>query len=82
MGYIRADQVDFNYDITVALKPYQTVGSLFSKPKDPVPNDQTYGSIYSIPSQDLWQGETKSKFASWLKEHQKAVKHKNGKSLC
>jgi len=28
-----------NYDIKVALKPYQTIGSLFPKLKDPIPKD-------------------------------------------
>ena len=28
-----------NYDIKVALKPYQNIGSLFPKPKDPIPKD-------------------------------------------
>jgi len=61
-----------NYDIKVALKPYQTIGSLsVPKPKDPVPKDQTRGAIYSIPCQDCgksYTGETKRKFASRLKE--------------
>lgn len=35
-----------NQDITVALKLYQTVGSLFPKPKDPVPNDQTHMALF------------------------------------
>ena len=68
-----------DYDVKVALKPYQTIGSLFPKPKDPVPKDQTRGAIYSIPYQDCdksYIGETKRKFASRLKEHQKAVEHK------
>ena len=41
-----------NYGIKVALKPYQTIGSLCPKPKDDVPKDQTRGAIYSISSQD------------------------------
>ena len=56
-----------------ALKPYQTIGSLFPKPKEPVPKDQTrtyedYDKSYI--------GETKREFASPLKEHQKAEEHK------
>ena len=53
--------------------------SEFPKPKDSVPKDQTRGAIYSIPCQDCdkgYTGETKCKFACRLKEHQKAVKHK------
>ena len=68
-----------NYGVKGELKPYQTIGSLFPKPKDPVPKDQTPGAIYSIPYQDCdksYIGETKRKFASQLKEHRKAVEHK------
>ena len=68
-----------NYDIKVALKPYQTIGSLFPKPQDPVPKDQTRGAIYSIPCQNCdksYIGETKRKFASRLKKHGNAVEHK------
>jgi len=43
-------RISSNYDIEVALKPYQTIGSLFPKPpKDSVPKYQTRGAIYSIP---------------------------------
>ena len=41
-----------NYNIKVALKPHQTIGNLFPKPKDPVPKDQARGVIYSIPCKD------------------------------
>ncbi|KAL9989412.1 hypothetical protein ACROYT_G003959 [Oculina patagonica] len=69
-----------NYNIKVALKPHQTIGNLFPKPKDPVPKDQTRGAIYSIPCQDCdksYIGETKRKFSTRLKEHQKAVEDKH-----
>ena len=63
-----------NHNIKVAQKPYQTIGNLFPKPKDPVPKDQTRGAIYSIKS---YIGETKRKFSTRLKEHQKAVEPKH-----
>ena len=69
-----------NYNIKVAQKPHQTIGNLFPKPKDPVPKDQTRGAIYSIPCKDCdksYIGETKRKFSTRLKEHQKAVEHKH-----
>ena len=56
--------------------------SLFSKPNDPVPKDRTRGAIYLIPFQycdKSYIGETKRKFASRLKKHQKAVQHKQSK---
>ena len=69
-----------NHNIKVAQKPHQTIGNLFPKPKDPVPKDQTRGAIYSIPCKDCdksYIGETKRKFSTRLKEHQKAVEHKH-----
>ena len=69
-----------NHGIIVAQKPHQTIGDLFPKPKDPVPKDQTRGAIYSIPCKDCdksYIGETKRKFSTRLKEHQKAVEHKH-----
>ena len=71
-----------NYNIKAALKPHQTIGSLFPKPKDPVPKDQARGVIYSIPCQDcdnLYIGETKRKFNTQLREHRKAVEQKHPK---
>ena len=68
-----------NCGIKVALEPYQTIASLFPKPKDPVPKYQTRGATYSVPCQDCDKSyirETKRKFASRLKEHQKAVEYK------
>ena len=69
-----------NYNIKVAQEPHQTIGNLFPKPKDPVPKDQTCGAIYSIPCKDCdksYIGETKRKFSTRLKEHQKVVEHKH-----
>ena len=58
--------------IKVVLKPHQTIGSLFPKPKDPVPKDQARGVMYSIPCKDcdkLYIGVTKRKFNTRLREH-------------
>ena len=69
-----------NQNIKVAQKPYQTIGNLSPKPKDPVPKDQTRGAMYSIPCKDCdksYIGETKRKFSTRLKEHQKAVERKH-----
>ena len=69
-----------NYNIKVAQKPHQTIGNLFPKPKDTVPKDQTRGAIYSIPCKDCDKSyirETKRKFSTCLKKHQKAVEHKH-----
>ena len=71
-----------NYNIKVALKPHQTIGSLFPKPKDPVSKDQARGIIYSIRCKDcdkLYIRETKGKFNTRLREHQKAVKQEHPK---
>ena len=67
-----------NYNIKLA--PHHTIGNLFPKPKDPVPKDQTRGAIYSIPCKvcdKSYIGETKRKFSTRLKEHQKAVEKKH-----
>ena len=69
-----------NHDIKVAQKPHQTIGNLFPKPKDPVPKDHTRGAIYSIPCKDCGKSyieDTKRKFSTRVKEHQKAVEHKH-----
>ena len=71
-----------NFNIKVALKPHQTIGSLFPRPKDPVPKDQAHGIIYSIPCKDyvkLYIGETKQKFNTRLREHQKTGEQKHPK---
>ena len=38
-----------HFGIKVALKPHQTIGNLFPKPKDPVPKAQICAPIYKIP---------------------------------
>ena len=76
----RIKRILSNHNIKVAQKPHQTIGNLFPKPKDPVLKDHTHGAIYSIPYKDCdksYIGETKRKFSTRLKEHQKAVEHKH-----
>ena len=41
-----------NCDIKVALKPIQTLGHIFAKPKDGVPTDRKTHAVYSIPCGD------------------------------
>ena len=57
-------------------KPFQTLGHIFAKPKDPVTKEQRTDAIYSIPRNDCnneYIGQTKRQFGTQLKEHQKAV---------
>ena len=41
-----------NCNIKVALKPYLTLGHIFTKPKDPVKTNQKTHAVYSIPCGD------------------------------
>ena len=68
------------FNFKVAQKPFQTLGHIFTNPKDPVTKEQRTDAIYSIPCNDcdheyigpnMWQ--TKRQFGARLKEHQKAV---------
>ena len=62
--------------IKVALKPIQTLGHIFAKPKDRVPTDRKTHAVYSIPCGDCekeYLGQTKCQFCTRLKEHQRAV---------
>ena len=82
MGFMTVLKIYQN--IKVALKPHLTIGSLFPRPKDPVPKDQARGVIYSIPCKDcekLYIGETKRKFNTRLREHKKAVEQKHPKKF-
>ena len=38
--------------IKVVLKPFQTLGHIFAKPKDRVPTDHKTHAVYSIPCGD------------------------------
>ena len=65
-----------SHNIKVAQKPFQTLGHIFAKPKDPVTKEQRTDAIYSIPCNDCdneYIGQTKRQFGTRLKEHQKAV---------
>ncbi|CAH3112218.1 unnamed protein product, partial [Pocillopora meandrina] len=65
-----------SYNVKVAQKPFQTLGHIFAKPKDPVTKEQRTDAIYSIPCNDCddeYIGQTKRQFGTRLKEHQKAV---------
>ena len=69
-----------NCGIKVALKPFQTLGHIFAKPKDRVPTDQKTHAVYSIPCGDcekVYLGQTKPQFCTRLKEHQRAVSNFN-----
>ena len=72
----QASILDSKRRIKVALKPIQTLGHIFAKPKDRVPTDRKTHAVYSIPCGDCekeYLGQTKRQFCTRLKEHQKAV---------
>ena len=65
-----------SHNVKVAQKPFQTLGHIFTKPKDSVTKEQRTDAIYSIPCDDCdndYIGQTKRQFGTSLKEHQKAV---------
>ena len=65
-----------NHKVEVALKPFQALGHIFAKPKDPVTKEQRTDAIYSIPCNECdneYLGQTKCQFGTRFKEHQKAV---------
>ena len=65
-----------SHSVKVAQKPFQTLGHIFAKPKDPVTKEQRTDAIYSIPCNDCdneYIRQTKRQFGTRLKEHQKAV---------
>ena len=69
-----------NCGIKVALKPFQTLGHIFAKPKDRVPIDQKTHAVYSIPCGDcekVYLGQTKRQFSTRLKEHRRPVSNFN-----
>ena len=50
------------HNVKVARKPFQTLGHIFSKPKDPVTKERRTDAIYSIPCNDCdneYIGQTK-----------------------
>ena len=65
-----------SHNVKVAQKPFQTLGHIFAKPKDPVTKEQRTDAIYSIPCNDCdneYIGQVKRQFGTRLKEHRKAV---------
>ena len=65
-----------SHNVKVAQKPFQTLGHIFAKPKDPVTKEQRTDTIFSIPCNDCdnrCNGQTKRQFGTCLKEHQRAV---------
>ena len=57
----------------VPLKPYFTLGHIFTKPKEPVQRDQKTDVVYSIPCSECekeFLGESKRQFRTHLKLHQ------------
>ena len=69
-----------SHNVKVAQKPFQTLGHIFAKPKDPVTKEQRTDAIYSIPCNDCdneYIGQTKRQFGSRLKEHQLLDKAKH-----
>ena len=64
------------HNVKVAQKPFQTLGQIFAKPKDPDIKEQRTNPTYSVPCNDCdneYIRQTKRKFATRLKEHQKPV---------
>ena len=41
-----------SHNVKVAQKPFQTLGHIFAKPKDPVMKEQQTNAFYSIPCND------------------------------
>ena len=51
-----------SHNVKVAQKPFQTLGHIFTKPKDPVTKEQRTDAIYCIPCNDCdneYIGQTK-----------------------
>ena len=68
--------------IEVALKPHQTLSSLFRKPKDAINFEQKRGLVYSISCRDcnaVYVGETGRSVRTRKREHADAVKTFNTK---
>ena len=73
-----------SHNVKVAQKPFQTLGHIFAKPKNPVTKEQRTDAIYSIPCNDCdheYIGQTKRQFGTRLKEHQKVFCKKGNSAL-
>ena len=65
-----------SHNVKVAKNPFQTLGYIFAKPKDPVVKEQGMDAIYSIPCNNChneYIRQTKHQFGTPLKEHQKVA---------
>ena len=65
-----------SHNVKVAKNPFQTLGYIFAKPKDPVVKEQGMDTIYSIPCNNChneYIRQTKHQFGTPLKEHQKVA---------
>ena len=74
--FLRNCQKPEKLNVEVAQKPFETLGCIFAKPKDPVTKEQRTDAIYFTPCNDCdneYIGQTKRQFGTRLKEHQKAV---------
>ena len=61
-----------SHNVKVAKNPFQTLGYIFAKPKDPVVKEQGMDAIYSIPCNNChneYIRQTKHQFGTPLKEH-------------
>ena len=61
-----------SHNVEVAQKPFQTLGHIFAKPKDPITKEQQTDDIYSIPWNDCdnqYIRQTKCQFGTRFKEH-------------
>ena len=68
----------------VIQKPINTIGSLFPKPKEQPTQEETQGAIYWFLCKDCektYSGESKRKFETRTKEHEKAVVHLDRKKF-
>ena len=65
-----------SHNVYVAQKPFQTLGHIFAKLKDPITNEQLTDGFFSIPCNGCdhkYIGQTRRQFGTRLKEHQRAV---------
>ena len=76
-GAAETIKIIFNsHNVKVAQKPFQNLGHIFAKPKDPITKEQRNDAIYSILCNECdheYIGQTKRQFGTPFKEHQKAV---------
>ena len=65
-----------NHNVYVARKPFQTLGQIFAKPKNPITNEQQTDAFYAIPYNGCdheYIGQTKHQLSTRLKEHKRAA---------